>query len=325
MPVEKARARIPSPAIQRFLSHLQRLETEHGRRQGLLDFVPKPGDVIVATPAKCGTTLLLQMAHSLRSGGDDDFEEINADVCPCLEMAYDSGIRIDVEQKYSPRLFKTHAWYHYCPGTSVQGVKHIFVMRNPINAARSFYHFLGGWFFDKKEISIDDFIQEFVLERGRPDTWMENASIWETIASWYPHRNDENVLFLTYEHIIQHKRVHAEKIASFMGIEYNDELINLALEQSSVEWMLAHPTKYDEHHLKRARNIACGLPENAGLHSGSTGKVRGSSGPNIDRMSIETESLLLKKWVETMCPVTGCKTYEELCGRLEDELYCNWW
>lgn len=323
MPVERERKRQLSPAVQTFLGHLQLLETEQGRRQGLKDFIPSAGDVIVATPAKCGTTLILQMAHSLRSRGDVDFEEINVDVCPCLEMAVDSGIDIYMDQRFSPRLFKTHAWYHYCPGTDVEGVKHIFVMRNPDKAAVSFYHFLGGWFFDKNDVSIDTFIQEFVVERGAPESWMENASIWDTIASWYPHRHDKNVLFLTYEYIVQHKRLHAEKIASFMGIDYDETLLDIAVEQSSMEWMRSHPTKYDEHHLKHARNKACGLPPDAGLNSQSTGKVRIQTSP--DNISDTTKAALREKWMQTMYPVTGYITYEDMCNNLVDEVYKGWW
>eukprot|EP00889_Picochlorum_renovo_P000342 jgi/Picre1/27372/NNA_000339.t1 len=89
-------------------------------------------------------------------------------------------------------------------------------MRDPVKAVISFYHFLGGWFFDKEEIDIDMFVQEFVLQRGAPETWMQNASVWDTIASWYPHRMDESVLYLTYENVVRHKRACVEKIAWFM-------------------------------------------------------------------------------------------------------------
>lgn len=77
---------------------------------------------------------------------------------------------------------------------------------DPIDAARSFYHFLEHWFFDEGTVRIDmmhstryvhlilsqvtmeQFVQEFVLQRGEPRTPMQNASFWHNIASWYPHR-----------------------------------------------------------------------------------------------------------------------------------------
>jgi hypothetical protein len=46
MPIEKARSGgFVSPAFERFLTSLQKLETEHGRKQGLVEFKAKDGDV----------------------------------------------------------------------------------------------------------------------------------------------------------------------------------------------------------------------------------------------------------------------------------------
>lgn len=315
-----------SAAIQAFIGRLSKLETVEGRRKGLIEFQPRASDIVIATPAKCGTTLVIQICHSLRSRGDMDFDEINA-LVPCLEMAYDSGVEIDTDQNpWAPRLFKTHSWYHYCQGVGREGVKHIFVMRDPIKAVISFYHFLGNWFFDKEEIGIDTFVQEFVLQRGAPETWMQNASIWDTIASWYPHRLDASVLYLTYENVVRHKRACVEKIACFMGIECDEELMNIAIEQSSKEWMMIHATKYDEHQLKNARNVVCGLDENAGLCEKSTGKIRGDDkSASEDRLSEETLSMLQAKWMDVVYPVTGCTTYDDLRKQLDEELYKNWW
>jgi hypothetical protein len=287
--------------------------------------------VIVATPPKCGTTLVLQIIESLRSNGCTDFEELNMEI-PCLEMAWDSGLGHLLEdgasQSYLPRVFKTHSWYLYCPGVNNPGVKHVFVMRDPKKAAVSFYHFLGGWFFDKNDIDIDTFIQEFVLKRGAPDSVMQNASIWDNIASWYPHRRDAGILFLTYEYIVKHKETSIRKIAEFIGIDgpVSKELLDVTVEQSSLEWMASHPTKYDEHHLKNARNLVCGLKATAGLDSHSTGKVRHATdrGKQQDVISDRTHELLDHKWMETVYPVTGCKSYEDLCAKLYDELYGHW-
>jgi len=55
------------------------------------------------------------MLHTIRSRGDTEFEEINKDRIPCLEMAFDAGVSLDLDQRYSPRLFKTHAWFRDIP------------------------------------------------------------------------------------------------------------------------------------------------------------------------------------------------------------------
>lgn len=83
-------------------------------------------------------------------------------------------------------MYKTHFWRRDCP--SGEGVRHVFVVRDPEDAGVSFYHFLGGWFFDPADIPLDAFLEEFVLARGEPPTPMQNASYWHNLASWFPHR-----------------------------------------------------------------------------------------------------------------------------------------
>ena len=63
--------------------------------------------------------------HSLRSRGDISFEEISLTI-PCIEMAYDGGVRdLQADQGHRPRCFKTHFWYRDCP----KGGRYIVVVR----------------------------------------------------------------------------------------------------------------------------------------------------------------------------------------------------
>ena len=99
MPFEKSGD--GSPGVQHLKQRLSSLETEQGRRHGLC-FKPRPDDVFVVTPPKCGTTWMQQILHQLRSGGDMSFDEIS-DVVPYVEEAYDTEINLDAEQHYQPR------------------------------------------------------------------------------------------------------------------------------------------------------------------------------------------------------------------------------
>ena len=47
---------------------------------------PRPTDVVIAPYGKCGTTWLQQIFHTLRTGGDMDFEDISG-VVPWIETA----------------------------------------------------------------------------------------------------------------------------------------------------------------------------------------------------------------------------------------------
>ena len=56
-----------------------------------------------------------QIMHGLRSNGDMDFEDIIY-VYPTLESAHDLGkVDLEAEQKFHPRMYKTHFHYDMCP------------------------------------------------------------------------------------------------------------------------------------------------------------------------------------------------------------------
>lgn len=314
MPFEPDRP-LSSTAVREMKTKLSKLETEEGRLRGL-NFRPSPGDVIIVTPPKSGTTLVCQIVQSLRSGGDMSFDEINL-VIPCLEMAYDYGYcDLDAPQRWNPRVYKTHAWYPHCP-RGQEGVKYVYVVRNPIDAAISFYHFFSGWFFKPGTISLDEFIEEFILARGKPESMMQNASIWHNIASWWDHRQDANVLWLFYEDLVEDLASGVDVIAEFLGFGKTDKYLRaLAVEQARIENMKRYPTKYDEHMLKEARNVVCGLDPRSGLDGNGSGKVRqGGIGKERCKLLDSTLKALDKKWRDVVMKATGCRSYDEM--RLE--------
>lgn len=71
-------------------------------------------------------SVVLQIVHGLRSGGDMSFDELST-VIPCIEMAYDAGYKdLDKHQGFLPKVFKTHTWYQDCPKAPT---KCIFIVR----------------------------------------------------------------------------------------------------------------------------------------------------------------------------------------------------
>lgn len=81
-----------NPAIELMNQRMSRMQTKEGRETALR-FVPRSSDIIVVTPAKCGTTWMTQIIHQLRSAGDMSFGDID-DVVPLINLAYDVGLRI---------------------------------------------------------------------------------------------------------------------------------------------------------------------------------------------------------------------------------------
>lgn len=281
---------------------LANFETEEGRTAALDGtFRPRQTDVFVVTSPKCGTTWVQQVVHALRSRGDENFQEISQAV-PWIEIANDLNQNLDEDHAFEPRCFKTHCWHTHCP----KGGKYIYVARHPHAVGPSFYRFLGGWFFDTKDVSMEEFLHHFWLNRGEPTSLMENASYWHHLASWWPRRHDDDVLWLHYEDMRQDLRACIKRVAAFMGVDASDEtLVDLACERSSEAYMREKAHLFDENLTRRFRNEACGLPFEAG-------GVKITQSGERERLPAELVDAVDARWRDVVLPVSGCATYEEL-------------
>ena len=185
-----------------------RLVSEAGFAAGL-GFVPRPSDVIIASYAKCGTTWLQQMVHSLRTGGDLDFDDISR-VVPWIETAADLGLDLDGAQRGEPRAFKSHLSFDQVPA----GARYIVSVRDPRDALVSAYRFFEGWFFEPGSIDIE------TLGRMR---FVAGRSYYTHLASWLPHRHDPSVLLLAYERM----KAHHDKYDDLMMRERSEAVCDL--------------------------------------------------------------------------------------------------
>jgi hypothetical protein len=112
---------------------------------------------------------------------------------------------------------------------------------------------------------------------GRPQNDMENASYWDHLTSWWPHRDDPNVLLVFFEDLKTDLEGCVRRIAAFMdqgGVAAgafgnsaassapatDEESIAEVVRLASFEYMSEHAHQFDEHLLKRARNPHMGLP-----------------------------------------------------------------
>jgi|TARA_Y100000310_G_scaffold342789_1_gene447447 hypothetical protein len=89
----------------------------------------RPSDVVISPYAKCGTTWIQQIVHTLRTRGDEDYDDISR-VVPWIETSSDLGIDLSAEQKAHPRAFKSHLPWGMVP----KGGKYITSIRDPRDA-----------------------------------------------------------------------------------------------------------------------------------------------------------------------------------------------
>jgi Ca2+-binding EF-hand superfamily protein len=292
-----------NPALKLMSEGRSRLMTKEGMQKAL-SFIPRSNDVIVATPMKCGTTWIQQIMHQLRSGGDMTFTDID-EVVPWIELAYDVGQDLDAEHKYQPRCFKTHAGYDVCP----KGGKYIVVYREPCASLYSAFSFFEGQHFQPGEITLDEFVKYMIS----PNEKM-HQNYFQHLLSWWPKRNDPNVLVLLYEDMLDDLESAVKAVASFMGIEVEASITN-AVRMSTFDFMKQSRDKFASNLLSSYRNKALGIPEGVRLQRVATG----SATKGREMMDEGTKQAVQKMWNETVTKETGFQDYSEFRDGLKKE------
>ena len=272
-----------------------RMFDAEGVLASIKSYEPRPSDVVISPYGKSGTTWTQQIFHTLRTRGDMDFDDISR-VVPWIEMGRRVNIDLNAEQRGNPRGFKSHLEFDQLP----KGAKYINVVRNPLDAAYSAFKFMEGWFLEVGAVDPETFVLA-----GTKD-----ARYFKHFASWWPRREDENVLLLCFEHMKADHEGTIRQIAEFAGIALDDELLAITLEHSSLAFMQAHKDRFDDAML-RARSEEEVLPpgsDSAKVRAGQVGEFEFSE--DVKR---RFESL----WTEHLLPVTGYQTYDDLIADLK--------
>ena len=275
--------------------------TEEGIALGLA-YRPQPTEVFITPYPKCGTTWVQQIVHGLLTRGSMDFDEITA-VVPWIELAHDMGIEVAPQSPPAcPRAFKSHLDWEQIP----KGGCYINVYRDPRDALLSMYRFMEGWIFETGAISITGYALEFFLQRE------SEQSYWSHAASWWRQRDRDDVLLLCFEHMKLDLSATVRRIAEFVGVELDDELHELVVEQSSIEFMKRHARQFDDHLIRETRDEPCGLPPGGDSSKVRDGKVGGAklvlSGDIVEQLE--------QRWHEQLTSVFGLANYEDLQRRL---------
>ena len=285
--------------IEELLVSLSGFSTDQSRQNGL-DYLPSSTDIFIATYPKCGTTWMQQLVHCLRTRGDMDFGEITNAV-PWLEMSRLLGVDNNVTQKSRPQCFKSHFSWSDIP----KGGRYIHVTRNPESVLLSFYRFFEGWFFEPGSIDLDTFAEHLFFKGSGSGLY------WDHINEWWPVRDRKDVLFLCYENMIKDPASLIKSVAGFMEIDLDDQLLEITLRNSSVDFMRKHASQFDDHLIRLARDSACGLPE-----GGMSSKISLSAQDRFKTvLSPSTRDKLDQIWKERVTAVTGLDCYDKLLSK----------
>ena len=197
-------------------------------------------DTFIVTYPKCGTTWTQNIVWMLKHNGQTFpvGKNINLEV-PHLEEVGGDFVR----KLPKPRFIKTHFAYSITPYHPE--AKYIYIARNPFDCAVSFYYHTKGFIqhYDFAEGTFNDFFECFLV--GEVD-W---GDYFDNLISWVSHRDDDNVLFLTYESMKQNPKIAIISIASFLGSDYahkvtNNQILNNIIQHTSFTSMSQNQSRW---------------------------------------------------------------------------------
>jgi Sulfotransferase domain len=254
-------------------------------------YKPRPDDIFLVTFPKSGTTLLQMMLYQLTTPGEMDFPHITS-VSPWYEYLFEHPDPAAVESSPSPRFFKSHLPHEELP----RNARLIYVARDVRDVAVSSYHHqrvvMG------RNGRMEPFVDAFLADRVGFGSWFKH------IESWWPHRDDPNVLFLRYEEVIADLAGTVRKVARFCSIPLAEADLPRIVERCGFEFMKRHNAKFDP----RLR----GAERGQFIRKGEAGEGRSVFTPEQDRRLAERLEKLARK--------LGCAETEELVPLLRPRL-----
>ncbi|XP_042149429.1 sulfotransferase ssu-1-like [Ixodes scapularis] len=179
-----------------------------------LAYKPRSDDVFIVGYPKCGTTWMQYLLFNIFSGGVPPVDRADFEAkTPFLEYSGAQG----PDRMPRPGAIKTHLPFDKQPYS--KEAKYFYITRNPYDCCVSYYHHtkaLPAYYFE--DGTFDQFFDVFVEGKG------ECGDFFDQLLSWYNHRDDPNVFFVTYENLKKDTESWVLKMADFLGVEYGESL-----------------------------------------------------------------------------------------------------
>lgn len=239
-------------------------------------YKPRPDDVFLVTYPKSGTTLMQMMLYQMTTDGEMNFRHINS-VSPWFEQELHRGTGKVLEAVPSPRFFKSHLVYEKLPPNG----RFIYVARDVRDVAVSAYHHLC--LVTGKKGDMGTFVNEFLQEKVGFGSWFEH------IESWWPRRNDPNVLFLRYEEVIADLPGTVRQVARFCQLPLDEAALPRIVERCGIAFMKQHDHLFDPRMQQVSRDAG------VFIRKGGSGDGRAGFTPEQNRMLAQRMEKLTRK------------------------------
>ncbi|XP_069462756.1 amine sulfotransferase-like [Ambystoma mexicanum] len=206
----------------------------------LKDFPVRDSDVFLITYPKSGTVWAQQILSLIYHEGHLRRTEHIKTMFRVPWLEYNVN-NMDYDARPSPRLLTTHLPHYLVPkGLKNKKAKIIYVTRNPKDNMVSYFHFMimqnkhDGT--EIKPLHMGQFMEQYLTgTEVFPCSWIDHVS------GWYAHKDEFNILFLSYEEMIKDLRGVIQKICSFLGKQLDDQTVDTIVEQATFRNMKKDP------------------------------------------------------------------------------------
>ncbi|XP_060545068.1 amine sulfotransferase-like isoform X2 [Pantherophis guttatus] len=188
-------------------------------------------DIFIITYPKSGTVWTQNILSLIfHEGHRDGTENITLlDRIPWLEY---NLFRVDLTNLPSPRIICSHLPYYLAPkGLRNKKAKIIYVFRNPKDCLVSMYHFHKVSVPLETPKDFDTFLEKFLAGKVGNGFWLDH------IEGWCTHKDDFNILFLSYEEMKKDLRSSVLKICNFLGKELSEKEMDDVVDKATFENM----------------------------------------------------------------------------------------
>jgi hypothetical protein len=276
-------------------------------------FVHRPGDIVISTRSKCGTTWVQMICALLVHG--DPLPAPLAEISPWLDWSIEplDVVRTRLDAQDHRRVIKTHtplAGLPLCPE-----VTYVVVGRHPLDVAVSYFHHLGN--IDRVRWAELRGVGEVhrVPERTLPellDLWIDGRSDpfegaldslpgnVHHIADAWARRDDLDVVLVHYDELRADLEGTMRRLADRLGIDVAEDRWPALVGAATFEGMRTDPSHAAPDHLGVLRDHA------AFFRSGRSGEGAATCTPaQLRRYDARMEVLTtpeIRSWMEGEAP-----------------------